>query len=88
MESLHVQNLNIEELQHGAGPSAAQSALGQQPPAMQAVPQLPPQMFTTAAQLLDLTDKKILAWLRDGKKVFGMLRSWDQFGKVDRDLCS
>jgi U6 snRNA-associated Sm-like protein LSm1 len=27
-------------------------------PAVQGAPQLPPQMFTTAAQLLDLTDSK------------------------------
>lgn len=94
--------------------------------------QLPPQMFTTAAQLLDLTDSKIsdfqstwgvetphlrlrkhlniemlesrsedthqellaeenitdpfasseklLVSLRDGRKLIGVLRSWDQFG--------
>ncbi|KAG8627186.1 hypothetical protein KVT40_004669 [Elsinoe batatas] len=39
-------------------------------------------MFTTAAQLLDLTDKKITAVLRDGKKFIGVLRSWDQFGNI------
>ncbi|KAJ5172759.1 hypothetical protein N7492_005352 [Penicillium capsulatum] len=43
-------------------------------------PQLPPQMFTTAAQLLDLTDKKLVLVLRDGRKLIGVLRSWDQFG--------
>ncbi|KAF2154212.1 Sm-like ribonucleoprotein [Myriangium duriaei CBS 260.36] len=46
------------------------------------VPQLPPQMFTTAAQLLDLTDKKLVAILRDGRKYVGVLRSWDQFGNL------
>lgn len=30
------------------------------PPGPPVVPQLPPQMFTTAASLLDLTDSKIL----------------------------
>ncbi|KAI4240719.1 MAG: hypothetical protein L6R40_004964 [Gallowayella cf. fulva] len=53
-----------------------------------APPQLPPQMFTTAAQLLDLTDSKIpprprsqlVLVLRDGRKLIGVLRSWDQFG--------
>ncbi|KAI0843464.1 Sm-like ribonucleoprotein [Hypoxylon sp. FL0890] len=44
--------------------------------------QLPPQMFTTAAQLLDLTDKKLLVWLRDGRKLTGVLRSWDQFANL------
>ncbi|KXS93653.1 hypothetical protein AC578_5320 [Pseudocercospora eumusae] len=46
------------------------------------VPQLPPQMFTTAAQLLDLTDKKLMVVLRDGRKLIGVLRSWDQFGNL------
>lgn len=44
--------------------------------------QLPPQMFTTAAQLLDLTDKKLLLVLRDGRKLTGILRSWDQFANL------
>lgn len=58
-------------------------------------------MFTTAAQLLDLTDsmcpycivlpkrgtgtlmprvEKLVVVLRDGRKLIGVLRSWDQFG--------
>ncbi|KAI5308988.1 SM-like, degradation of cytoplasmic mRNAs and positively regulates transcription initiation [Ascosphaera atra] len=45
-------------------------------------PQLPPQMFTTAAQLLNLTDKKLVLSLRDGKKLVGILRSWDQFANL------
>ncbi|QSZ33323.1 hypothetical protein DSL72_002911 [Monilinia vaccinii-corymbosi] len=45
-------------------------------------PQLPAQMFTTAAQLLDLTDKKLMISLRDGRKLIGILRSWDQFGML------
>ncbi|KAJ5407827.1 hypothetical protein N7509_001710 [Penicillium cosmopolitanum] len=45
-------------------------------------PQLPPQMFTTAAQLLDLTDKKLVLVLRDGRKLVGVLRSWDQFANL------
>ncbi|KAF2766121.1 Sm-like ribonucleoprotein [Teratosphaeria nubilosa] len=39
-------------------------------------------MFTTAAQLLDLTDKKLMVALRDGRKLIGVLRSWDQFGNL------
>ncbi|KAF4634992.1 hypothetical protein G7Y89_g3113 [Cudoniella acicularis] len=50
---------------------------GMLPPQSQ---QLPPQMFTTAAQLLDMTDKKLMVALRDGRKLIGVLRSWDQFG--------
>ncbi|MCJ1237026.1 SM-like, degradation of cytoplasmic mRNAs and positively regulates transcription initiation [Varicellaria rhodocarpa] len=58
------------------------------------VPQLPPQMFTTAAQLLDLTDsettlpngisklEKVMLVLRDGRKLIGVLRSWDQFANL------
>lgn len=53
----------------------SQQAQGQQgqgqnlgPSAMQGPPQLPPQMFTTAAQLLDLTDStySITHWLPNG----------------------
>ncbi|KAI1083797.1 hypothetical protein F5B20DRAFT_576728 [Whalleya microplaca] len=58
----------------------------QQPSLGRAAPpqpqQLPPQMFTTAAQLLDLTDKKLLICLRDGRKLIGILRSWDQFANL------
>ncbi|KAM0801434.1 hypothetical protein BDR22DRAFT_804660 [Usnea florida] len=39
-------------------------------------------MFTTAAQLLDLTDKKLVLVLRDGRKLIGVLRSWDQFANL------
>ncbi|KAK0841561.1 hypothetical protein LTR03_009829 [Friedmanniomyces endolithicus] len=35
-----------------------------------------------AAQLLDLTDKKLMVVLRDGRKLIGVLRSWDQFGNL------
>lgn len=52
------------------------------PPVPQGPPQLPPQMFTTAAQLLDLTDKKLVLVLRDGRKLIGVLRSWDQFANL------
>jgi len=55
------------------------------PPAPLGTPQnvaLPPQMFTTAAQLLDLTDKKLMLVLRDGRKLIGVLRSWDQFANI------
>ncbi|KAH6604917.1 hypothetical protein Trco_006624 [Trichoderma cornu-damae] len=51
-------------------------------PASQPFAQLPPQMFTTAAQLLDLTDKKLMVVLRDGRKLIGVLRSWDQFANI------
>lgn len=43
---------------------------------------MPAQMFTTAAQLLDLTDKKLMVVLRDGRKITGVLRSWDQFANI------
>ncbi|KAJ9501853.1 hypothetical protein H2202_002815 [Exophiala xenobiotica] len=71
-------------------PGSPQRQMGQmpQPSAVlpdaqpQGPPQLPPQMFTTAAQLLDLTDKKLLLVLRDGRKISGILRSWDQFANL------
>ena len=77
---------------HDGGPPGPSQPQQQQqmPPMMQQqqqqgpppVPQLPPQMFTTAAQLLDLTDKKLMISLRDGRKLIGVLRSWDQFGNL------
>ncbi|RHZ45802.1 U6 snRNA-associated Sm-like protein LSm1 [Aspergillus thermomutatus] len=56
--------------------------LGPSAPMTHGPPQLPPQMFTTAAQLLDLTDKKLVLVLRDGRKLIGVLRSWDQFANL------
>ncbi|KAJ9218668.1 hypothetical protein DTO271D3_6950 [Paecilomyces variotii] len=86
----------MERLSLHDNPAAAQQANAQQgqppqnvplqPPSgpivPQGPPQLPPQMFTTAAQLLDLTDKKLVIILRDGRKLIGVLRSWDQFANL------
>ncbi|EMC94963.1 hypothetical protein BAUCODRAFT_34961 [Baudoinia panamericana UAMH 10762] len=63
-------------------PGPGQQQMGMGPPGAPVVAQLPPQMFTTAAQLLDLTDKKLMVALRDGRKLIGVLRSWDQFGNL------
>ncbi|KAL2116872.1 hypothetical protein VTJ04DRAFT_9040 [Mycothermus thermophilus] len=65
---------------HPAGPGGIPPVLGRPPPPQQQ--QLPAQMFTTAAQLLDLTDKKLMVALRDGRKLVGILRSWDQFANL------
>ncbi|TDZ34695.1 U6 snRNA-associated Sm-like protein LSm1 [Colletotrichum sidae] len=66
-----------------APPQGAQPVLGGRvPPPPPQTAQLPPQMFTTAAQLLDLTDKKLMVALRDGRKLIGVLRSWDQFANL------
>ncbi|KFY82001.1 hypothetical protein V500_10910 [Pseudogymnoascus sp. VKM F-4518 (FW-2643)] len=73
--------LSLEERAGAGGPGQA-TALGQAVHAQQAPQQLPPQMFTTAAQLLDLTDKKLMVALRDGRKLIGVLRSWDQFANL------
>ncbi|KAL1412591.1 hypothetical protein Q8F55_000338 [Vanrija albida] len=35
--------------------------------------------FTTSGSLVDLVDKKVLVVLRDGRKLIGVLRSYDQF---------
>ncbi|RSH81012.1 Sm-like protein [Apiotrichum porosum] len=35
--------------------------------------------FTTSGSLVDLVDKKVLVVLRDGRKLTGVLRSYDQF---------
>ncbi|KAK0389869.1 hypothetical protein NLU13_3442 [Sarocladium strictum] len=71
MENLTIADQPPPPAQRGGGPAQPQ------PPA-----QLPPQMFTTAAQLLDLTDKKLMVALRDGRKLIGVLRSWDQFANL------
>ncbi|KAI4181571.1 MAG: hypothetical protein LQ346_006739 [Caloplaca aetnensis] len=86
-----MENLSIQE-------TGSTGGLNHVPPAG-GPPQLPPQMFTTAAQLLDLTDRqknrgadrariivrmieKLVLVLRDGKKLIGVLRSWDQFANL------
>ncbi|KAG5935481.1 hypothetical protein E4U59_005595 [Claviceps monticola] len=73
-----MENLTISDAPPQGGPAAAAPLA----PASHAPAQLPPQMFTTAAQLLDLTDKKLMVVLRDGKKLIGVLRSWDQFANL------
>ncbi|KAK8134675.1 small nuclear ribonucleoprotein (LSM1) [Apiospora sp. TS-2023a] len=75
-----MENLTIHDPSPQQGAPMSQ-ALGRAPPPQQPQ-QLPPQMFTTAAQLLDLTDKKLLICLRDGRKLTGILRSWDQFANI------
>ncbi|KAG0646242.1 U6 snRNA-associated Sm LSm1 [Hyphodiscus hymeniophilus] len=75
-----MESLTLEETRGGpAGGSPMPLGPGIPPPQNQ---QLPPQMFTTAAQLLDLTDKKLMVSLRDGRKLIGVLRSWDQFANL------
>ncbi|KAJ1821269.1 hypothetical protein GGH91_006088 [Coemansia sp. RSA 2671] len=41
-----------------------------------------PQFFTTAESLVDSLDKKLLVVLRDGRKIIGILRSYDQFANL------
>ncbi|RDW62760.1 hypothetical protein BP5796_11062 [Coleophoma crateriformis] len=83
-----MENLTLDDAPPIGG---AAPPLGPGPP--QQSPQLPPQMFTTAAQLLDMTDSKNLTFLallaeklmvslRDGRKLIGVLRSWDQFANL------
>lgn len=91
-----MQNYALNDMPAGQQTGMQQPLMMGPPP----VAQLPPQMFTTAAQLLDLTDselslrtsieeqrltptftEKLMVALRDGKTLFGVLRSWDQFGK-------
>ncbi|KAI5456341.1 hypothetical protein BGZ63DRAFT_417820 [Mariannaea sp. PMI_226] len=71
-----MENLSIADAPPQGGPPQQARGMPQQPA------QLPPQMFTTAAQLLDLTDKKLMVALRDGRKLIGVLRSWDQFANL------
>ncbi|KAI9696895.1 MAG: SM-like, degradation of cytoplasmic mRNAs and positively regulates transcription initiation [Bogoriella megaspora] len=72
----------MENMSENASNSQDKTTLGPTAGGPPPVPQLPPQMFTTAAQLLDFTDKKVSVVLRDGKKFIGVLRSWDQFGNL------
>ncbi|RDA86479.1 hypothetical protein CP532_3586 [Ophiocordyceps camponoti-leonardi (nom. inval.)] len=74
-----MENLSLSETPPPAGGGGLELVPGGGP---QPLPQLPPQMFTTAAQLLDLTDKKLMVVLRDGRKLIGVLRSWDQFANL------
>jgi U6 snRNA-associated Sm-like protein LSm1 len=55
-----MENLSIQDhVPPPTGGASNSNALGPAAvPAVQGAPQLPPQMFTTAAQLLDLTDSK------------------------------
>ncbi|KAK0107282.1 SM-like, degradation of cytoplasmic mRNAs and positively regulates transcription initiation [Cadophora gregata] len=108
-----MENLTLDENNAGGPPQQQQQLLGPSPQNQQ----LPPQMFTTAAQLLDLTDskgfsfclsrthfssdhfslhfsnhhpdttltkytEKLMVALRDGRKLIGVLRSWDQFANL------
>ncbi|KAK0747622.1 hypothetical protein B0T21DRAFT_354757 [Apiosordaria backusii] len=89
-----MEHLSISDHQHGPPPGMMQQPpqhpggpgpQGIMPPGLGRPPQpqqLPAQMFTTAAQLLDLTDKKLMISLRDGRKLIGILRSWDQFANL------
>ncbi|KAK7206177.1 hypothetical protein BZA70DRAFT_236631 [Myxozyma melibiosi] len=43
---------------------------------------LPSIIFTTAAQLVDCVDKRLLVILRDGRKLIGILRSFDQYANL------
>ncbi|SCV68055.1 BQ2448_176 [Microbotryum intermedium] len=39
-------------------------------------------VFTTSGALIDLVDKKILVHLRDGRRLIGVLRSYDQYANL------
>ncbi|GHJ89812.1 hypothetical protein NliqN6_6214 [Naganishia liquefaciens] len=38
--------------------------------------------FTTSGSLVDIVDKKVLIVLRDGRKLIGVLRSYDQYANL------
>ncbi|KAJ7225475.1 hypothetical protein GGX14DRAFT_489494, partial [Mycena pura] len=38
--------------------------------------------FTTSGSLMDCVDRKMLVILRDGRKLYGVLRSYDQFANL------
>ncbi|WWC73838.1 uncharacterized protein I206_107810 [Kwoniella pini CBS 10737] len=43
--------------------------------------------FTTSGSLVDLVDKKVLVVLRDGRKLIGVFRSYDQFANFLLEAC-
>ncbi|WWD20469.1 hypothetical protein CI109_104945 [Kwoniella shandongensis] len=43
--------------------------------------------FTTSGSLVDLVDKKVMVILRDGRKMIGVFRSYDQFANFLLDSC-
>ncbi|WVW87078.1 hypothetical protein I302_109135 [Kwoniella bestiolae CBS 10118] len=43
--------------------------------------------FTTSGSLVDLVDKKVLVVLRDGRKLIGVFRSYDQFANFLLEQC-
>ncbi|KAJ1977900.1 hypothetical protein H4R34_003411 [Dimargaris verticillata] len=43
---------------------------------------LPNHLFTTSGSLVDLLDKRLLVILRDGRKILGFLRSYDQYERI------
>ncbi|KAK9896100.1 Sm-like ribonucleoprotein [Cystobasidium minutum MCA 4210] len=38
--------------------------------------------FTTSGALVDIVDKKVIVVLRDGRKLIGVLRSYDQYANL------
>ncbi|ORY34600.1 RNA cap binding protein [Naematelia encephala] len=43
--------------------------------------------FTTSGSLVDLVDKKVMVILRDGRKLLGVFRSYDQFANFLLESC-
>ncbi|WVR07933.1 hypothetical protein IAU60_004976 [Kwoniella sp. DSM 27419] len=43
--------------------------------------------FTTSGSLVDLVDKKVMVILRDGRKLIGVFRSYDQFANFLLEAC-
>ncbi|OCF34371.1 U6 snRNA-associated Sm-like protein LSm1 [Kwoniella heveanensis BCC8398] len=43
--------------------------------------------FTTSGSLVDLVDKKVMVILRDGRKLIGVFRSYDQFANFLLESC-
>ncbi|KAI5780326.1 small nuclear ribonucleoprotein [Peziza echinospora] len=85
MDNIVLPGVGIPGGMHGGlpgGPGGQGGPGGPGGPGGQGPAPLPPQMFTTSSQLLDLTDKKLLVALRDGRKFIGVLRTWDQYANL------
>ncbi|KAK3173008.1 hypothetical protein OEA41_006336 [Lepraria neglecta] len=72
-----MENLSLQDLPPAGGPNHVQPPPG-------GPPQLPPQelAWLTEASTVRTSTEKLVLVLRDGRKLIGVLRSWDQFANL------
>jgi len=70
-------NINLTSRNHSHTPTPSNSDVNAEASLISSA-----QLFTTSASLLDCVDKKMVVVLRDGKKIIGVLRSFDQYANL------